>query len=91
MRKKVLLFLFYHHKQLDVITKIISDQSVVSILKLLKQKCICICFDEMKIQDDLVWDKHTGELIGFVGLGDDLVWDKHTGELIGFVEKIPWR
>ena len=24
----------------------------------------------MKIQDDLVWDKHTGELIGFVDLGD---------------------
>ena len=31
---------------------------------------ICICFDEMKIQDDLVWDKLTGELIGFVDLGD---------------------
>ena len=24
----------------------------------------------MKIQNDLVWDKHTGELIGFVDLGD---------------------
>ena len=24
----------------------------------------------MKIQEDLVWDKHTGELIGFVDLGD---------------------
>ena len=24
----------------------------------------------MKIQDDLVWDKHTGELIGFVDHGD---------------------
>ena len=24
----------------------------------------------MKIQQDLVWDKHTGELIGFVELGD---------------------
>ena len=23
----------------------------------------------MKIQEDLVWDKHTGELIGFVDLG----------------------
>ena len=29
-----------------------------------------ILFDEMKIQEDLVWDKHTGELIGFVDLGD---------------------
>ena len=35
------------------------------------EKFICICFDEMKIQDDLlVWDRHTGELIGFVDLGD---------------------
>ena len=24
----------------------------------------------MEIQEDLVWDKHTGELIGFVDLGD---------------------
>lgn len=24
----------------------------------------------MKMQEDLVWDKHTGELIGFVGLRD---------------------
>ena len=26
--------------------------------------------DEMKIQENLVWDKHTGELIGYVDLGD---------------------
>ena len=26
--------------------------------------------DEMKIQEKLVWDKHTGDLIGFVDLGD---------------------
>ena len=25
--------------------------------------------DEMKIQSNLVWDKHTGELIGYVDLG----------------------
>ena len=24
----------------------------------------------MKIQEDIVWEKHTGELIGFVDLGD---------------------
>ena len=24
----------------------------------------------MKIQENLVWDKHTGDLIGFVDLGD---------------------
>ena len=38
----------------------------------------------MKIQDDLVWDKHVGELIGFVDLGDpDLNYAtlKNTNEL----------
>lgn len=29
-----------------------------------------IVIDEMKIQEDLVWDKSTGNLIGFVDLGD---------------------
>ncbi len=29
-----------------------------------------ICFDETKIQEDQVWDKNTGELIGFADLGD---------------------
>ena len=24
----------------------------------------------MEVQEDLVWNKHTGELIGFVDLGD---------------------
>lgn len=28
-----------------------------------------ILFDEMKIQESLVWSKHTGKLIGFVNLG----------------------
>ena len=34
------------------------------------ERYVTILFDEMKIQEDLVWDKHTGELIGFVDLGD---------------------
>ena len=29
-----------------------------------------LLLDEMKIQEDLVWDKHSGELIEFVDLGD---------------------
>eukprot|EP00794_Sanderia_malayensis_P002699 gene2699-3120_t len=29
-----------------------------------------LLLDEMKIKEDLVWDKHTGDLIGFVNLGD---------------------
>lgn len=34
------------------------------------ERYIVICFDEMKVQEDLVWDKNTGELVGFVDLGD---------------------
>ena len=34
------------------------------------QRHIMLLFDEMKIQSDLVFDKVTGELIGFIDLGD---------------------
>ena len=29
--------------------------------------------DEMKIQENLVWNKHTGDLIGFIDLGDAIM------------------
>ena len=34
------------------------------------EKFVVLSFDEMKIQDDLVWDKNIGELVGFLDLGD---------------------
>ena len=34
------------------------------------ERFVTILFDNMKIQEDLVWDKYSGELIGFVDLGD---------------------
>ena len=34
------------------------------------EKLVVLLFDEIKIQENLVWDKHTGELIGYVDLGD---------------------
>jgi len=34
------------------------------------QRFIVISFDEMKIRDNLVFDKHNGQLIGYVDLGD---------------------
>ena len=34
------------------------------------QRYICLAFDEMKIQSNLVYDKYSGELIGYVDLGD---------------------
>ena len=30
------------------------------------QRYVAVCFDEMKIQSWLVWDKVTGELIGYI-------------------------
>ena len=34
------------------------------------QKFVCFMFDEVKIKEDLVYDKHSGELVGFVNVGD---------------------
>ena len=35
-----------------------------------KEKFVVLLMDEMKIQENLVWDKDTGELIGYVHLGE---------------------
>ena len=34
------------------------------------ERFVSIIFDEMKIQEDFVWDKYPGEIIPFVDLGD---------------------
>lgn len=34
------------------------------------QRYVVLLFDEMKVQSNLVFDKHTGELIGYVDLGE---------------------
>ena len=34
------------------------------------ERFMVILFDEMKIQENLVWSKHSGDLTGFVDLGD---------------------
>ena len=34
------------------------------------ERYITILFNEMKIQEDPMWDEHIGELVGFVDLGD---------------------
>ena len=34
------------------------------------QRYVMLLFDEMKVQSNLVWDKHSGELVGYVNLGD---------------------
>ena len=34
------------------------------------QRFVFILYDESKVQGNLIWDKHSGELIGYVNLGD---------------------
>ena len=35
-----------------------------------RNKCVILLLDEMHVREDLVYDKHEGELIGFTNLGD---------------------
>ena len=34
------------------------------------QKYVCLVFDEIKVKEDLVYDKHSADLLGFVRIGD---------------------
>ena len=33
-------------------------------------KCVCLVMDEMYVKEDLVYNKHSGELVGFANLGE---------------------
>ena len=44
------------------------------------QKYMAVIMDEMKIQENLVFDKTSGELIGFIDLGDPLTTFANTDE-----------
>lgn len=35
-----------------------------------RNKCVLLLLDEMHIRNDLVYDKHSGELVGFANLGE---------------------
>lgn len=35
-----------------------------------REKCILLLLDEMHIREDLVFDKHTGNMVGFAHLGE---------------------
>ena len=35
-----------------------------------RNRCVLLLLDEMHVQEDFVYDKHEGELIGFTNLGD---------------------
>ena len=60
----------YIHPTRDFNPAIINDLRKKTVDFSGPERFVTILFDEMKIQEDLVWDKHSGELIGFVDLGD---------------------
>ena len=49
-----------------VVDELISEASSLKD----SERFVCLSLDEMKIQSDLVFDKNTGELIGFTNLGE---------------------
>ena len=50
----------------EVVTELINTASSLKGI----QRYVVLSFDEIKLQERLVYDKHSGELIGFVDLGD---------------------
>lgn len=34
------------------------------------KRFVCLIFDEVKVKEDLIYEKHSGELIGFVNIGE---------------------
>ena len=50
----------------DIVNELAKKTSTFSEI----ERYVIILFDEMKIQENLVWDKHSGEMIEFVDLGD---------------------
>ena len=50
----------------EIIDKLIQRTSNFSDV----DKHVVLLLDKMKIQENVYWDKHTGELIGYVDLGE---------------------
>ena len=53
----------FNPEVVDTLARMVSEYNQV-------ERYVSILFDEMKIQGGLVWDKSSGELIGYVNLGD---------------------
>ena len=54
--------------QPEVNRQLAQEARVASMLEW--QKYVVVVFDEVKIKEDLVYDKHTSQIIGFVNLGN---------------------
>ena len=52
----------------DVDRQLMKEAKIKSIPDF--QKYICLVFDEVRIKEDLVYDKHSSQIIGFVNLGN---------------------
>ena len=48
--------------------QLVEEAKLTNILE--HQRYIALVFDEVKIKEDLVYNKHSGEMIGFVDLTD---------------------
>ena len=53
----------FNHQVINELTKIASGLKDC-------QRYIVLSFDEMKIKENLVYDKYSGQLVGYVDLGD---------------------
>ena len=53
----------FNHQVIDELTKIASGLKGC-------QRYVVLSFDEMKIKENLVYDKYSGQLVGYVDLGD---------------------
>ena len=74
----------YSRPQRGFNRQIIEELKVKTSTFIDEEKFVIVLADEMKIQEDLVWDKSSNELIGFVDLGDVRVNNallRHTREI----------
>ena len=57
----------------------LQKEAAIDSLPQLK-RYVALLIDEMKIKEDLVYDKHTGQIVGFVSVGD-------VGEILSEMER----
>ena len=57
-----------------------GQQLILVTIFLFISRYAVLVFDEMKIREDLVFNKFTGEIVGFVDFGEDSM-DKHFSAL----------
>ncbi len=67
---------------LDLDHQLMDDAKFQSLSKY--EKYVCLIGDEMHIKEDLIYDKHSGELTGFINLGEI---NEHLHQLEDQLEK----